>query len=267
MEMLDKLEGIQQELIRSKTDAETARDELEDTYNRLKSLERLKDGLTHMIVHDLNNSLAVVAGSVDLMRMQGKDSFTEEESRFIDLAHSGCEELKGMIEDVLDINKMEEDRLALNIGNFSLADAAREIVDQMRVVPRHKGLDLSAQAPVDLPAASADEKLIRRVIVNLIGNALKFTPNDGAVEVKVMYKKDDATFYIQVKDTGAGIPQEYLDKIFDKFMQVGSEKTKTGRGMGLTFCRMAIEAHGGKIWVESEQGQGSTFIFTLPQRP
>ena len=108
--------------------------------------------------------------------------------------------------------------------------------------------------------------LFRSVIANLINNAIKHSSPKGTVFVKVFFKQDDSNFYIRVRNSGEGIPKQYLDKIFDKFVQVEDEKAKMGKGLGLTFCKMAVEAHGGKIWVESEAGKGSTFYFTIPKK-
>jgi signal transduction histidine kinase len=137
----------------------------------------------------------------------------------------------------------------------------------MQVIAGADDKILSLDASESLPKLFADKDLIKRVIANLINNAVKYTPPKGSINVSIQFDGGSNNFKIQVKDTGDGIPKDYLGKIFDKFVQVESnKKAKTGRGLGLTFCKMTVEAHGGKIWVESELGNGSAFIFTLPPK-
>jgi len=243
-----------------------ARKIAEDNYNKLKELEGLKDSLTHMIVHDLNNPLNVVSGNIELLEMQLQDKCTDEQKAYLNKSLTAANELKSMISNLLDINKMEEGKLKLECVDFNLGDVVRETVDQMKVVAERDEKTLSSAVPDNLPLISADSDLIKRVIANLINNALKFTPPQGSVDVKVEYKDSEKSFYIYVKDTGSGIPKEYLGKVFDKFVQVKSKEAKSGRGLGLTFCKMTVETHGGKIRVESEVGKGSTFIFILPEK-
>lgn len=239
-------------------------DELEDNYKKLKELEKMKDSLTHMIVHDLNNPLMVISGRIDLLKMEGEGEFTENQKKNLEKASSALQDLKRMINNLLDINKMEEGKIKLNYESFNLGDIAKELVDQMKVIAGDDDKNLSLEIPDDMPEISADKELIKRVITNLINNAIKFTLPKGSAVVKVLYNNSDKDFYVRVKDTGRGVPKQYLDRIFDKFVQVESKDVKPGRGLGLTFCKMTVEAHGGRIWVESEPGKGSLFTFTLP---
>ena len=241
-------------------------DELEDKYNQLKKLEEMKDSLTHMIVHDLNNPLLVISGRLQLLQMEEEGTFKEGQERNIEEALLATQELKIMIGTLLDINKMEAGRLQLNYENFNLGDIVREVVDQMNVIAEADEKTIKAEIVENIPVVLADKGLIKRVIANLIGNAIKFTLPKGSIQIKVVYNSSNNSFYTTVKDTGGGISEEYLGRIFDKFVQVQSQKVKTGRGLGLTFCKMAVEAHGGKIWVESEPNKGSIFIFTLPHK-
>ena len=131
---------------------------------------------------------------------------------------------------------------------------------------RDKEVRLEWDAPDGLPALRGDSEKLRRTFVNLIGNAIKFTPRRGTIRVTIAHRPADREFVFAVQDTGEGIPKEAFGKIFQKFGQV--EDRKSGRrnstGLGLTFCKMVAEAHGGRIWVESELGKGSTFSFTIP---
>ncbi len=136
----------------------------------------------------------------------------------------------------------------------------------MKVIAEAEKKTLSLEFVEGAPVISADKELIKRTIVNLINNAFKFTQSDGFIEVKIFFKQEENVFYVQIRDNGVGIPGKYVDRIFDKFVQVEDDKSnaRLGHGLGLTFCKLAVEAHGGRIWVESELGKGSTFTFTFP---
>jgi len=247
-------------------DLAQAKKTVEENYKKLKELEGLKDSLTYMIVHDLNNPLTIIFGLIQITKMQLEDKLTEGQKKNLAIAFAACQELKTMIGNLLDINKMEEGKIKLRYEDFDLSDIAKEVIDQMQVVARGDDKSISLEASENAPKVSADRDLIKRVIANLINNAIKYTPPKGSIYLKILYNKDENNSYVHIRDTGDGIPKEYLDKIFDKFVQVESKKAKSGRGLGLTFCKMTLEAHGGRIWVESEPGKGSLFIFTLPHK-
>jgi signal transduction histidine kinase len=247
-------------------DLARAKQTVEDNYKKLRELERMKDSLTHMIIHDLNNPVATVLGLMYVLKMQVEEKLTEEQKHSLAIAFAAGEELKRMIGNLLDINKMEEGKIKLRYDNFNLGALAQEVVGQMCVIARADEKNVSLEVFQDMPDVSADKGLISRVIANLINNAVKYTHSKGSVSVKTFYNKDEKNFYVQVSDTGDGIPKEYLSRIFEKFVQVETKKARTGRGLGLTFCKMTVEAHGGKIWVDSEPGKGSVFTFTLPHK-
>ncbi|MCX5666958.1 MAG: ATP-binding protein [Candidatus Omnitrophica bacterium] len=247
-------------------DLAQAKKTVEDNYKKLRELEDMKDSLTHMIIHDLNNPLATVLGLMYVLKMQFEDKLTEGQKTSLAIAFAAGDGLRRMIGNLLDINKMEEGKIRLRYGYFNLGVIAEEVVGQMQVIARVDEKTVSLEASENIPDVSADKGLITRVIANLVDNAVKYTPVKGSVCVKTLYNRDEKSFYVHVSDTGDGIPTEYLNKIFDKFAQVETKKARTGRGLGLTFCKMAVEAHGGKIWVESEPGKGSIFTFTLPHK-
>ncbi|MDD5731066.1 MAG: HAMP domain-containing sensor histidine kinase [Candidatus Omnitrophica bacterium] len=241
------------------------KEELEDSYKKLKELETLKDALTHMIIHDLSNPLAVISGALQLFELKSGANFKEGQKNDFQAAFLSIQDLQRLISDLLDINKLEEGRIKLNIETFLLQDVARQVFEQMKTVAFGADKNLSFEVPAGLPPVSADKDIIRRVIVNLINNSLKFTPSKGSVVLSIFQKPEENSIYIRVKDTGRGIPKEYLNRIFDKFVQVEEQKIRTGHGLGLTFCKMMVEAHGGSIYAESEgPGKGSTFTTKLP---
>lgn len=230
----------------------------------LKKLEKMKDLLTHMIVHDLNNPLTAVLGRLQLLQMTSEGTLTDDQKEDIKQGLLAVNELKTMISNLLDINRMEEGKLTLRYENFNLRDLLQEIVNELMIMAEQEGKRLSLEIAESMPEAKADKELIRRIIANLINNAIKHTPREGRVSVKTFYKDGDKEFYVQVEDSGEGISKEYLVKIFEKFVQLEDKEAKRGHGLGLTFCKMAVEAHGGRIWVDSEVSKGSTFYFTIP---
>lgn len=253
--------------VKSLLTIKTLRDEAHENYIKLKKLEETKNCLTHMIVHDLNSPLTVISGLLQMLESDLKDRMTESQRKHMKIVFSSLFDLGSMIADLLDVNKMEEGRMKLHYQSFFLSELAKEVVDRMMCAAAFERKVLTLEGGEDLPPVFADKELIRRVIANLIGNALKFTQAEASVIVRVFHNAREHGFYVQVKDTGAGIPQEYLKKLFDKFFQVESANVRIGRGLGLTFCKMAVEAHGGRIWAESEgEDKGSTFTFTIPNK-
>jgi PAS domain S-box-containing protein len=238
--------------------------------SRRKEIERLgklKDDLTHMIVHDLRTPLTALIGGLQTMAELGE--LNNDQREFLQMAESGGQTLLGMINDLLDISKMEDGSLQLDLEDQDPAEPLAMALQQVAQLARDKEVRLEWDAPEGLPALRGDSEKLRRTFVNLIGNAIKFTPRRGAIRVTIAHRPAEREFVFAVQDTGEGIPKEAFDKIFQKFGQV--EDRKSGRrnstGLGLTFCKMVAEAHGGRIWVESEVGKGSTFSFTIPAAP
>jgi len=240
-------------------------DELMEKYDKLKELDKIKNSLTYMIIHDLNNPLATISGELQLLKVGLDGKITEEEKKDLGRAFVGLRDLQMMIGNLLDVNKMEEGKINLIRENFRLTDLAKQVIDQMEVTAFKENKVLSLEISENIPLVSADKEIIKRVLANLVYNSLKFTPSKGSVILRITYKPEDKFVNIQVKDTGRGIPEEYLEKIFDKFVQVEKQNVRTGRGLGLTFCKMMVEAHGGKIRAESEGlDKGATFTIVLP---
>jgi signal transduction histidine kinase len=217
-------------------------------------------------VHDLNNPLLIISGNVQILEMELQNTLSGEQKNTVHLTLYSIHEMKNMISNLLDIGKMEEGKLTLRYEEISLEVIFREMADVMQVLSRQEGKTISVHTPSGLPSVSADKEILKRIIANLIGNALKFTPLGSNIEIAASYNTDSKEVAVSVKDQGEGISKEYLNRVFEKFVQVESAQTRkrTGKGLGLTFCKMAVEAHGGRIWVESEVGKGSTFYFTLP---
>lgn len=238
--------------------------ELQSQYEQLTRLTQLKDDLTHMIVHDLRTPLtSLLTGLLTVENMGGLDDLQLE---LLSMGIHGGRTLLGMINDLLDISKMEGGALALERVAVQPDAVVAHALEQVLPLAREKNLTLAAELTPDLPTVAADEDKLRRTLVNLLGNAVKFTPDGRSITLAARLADDGAAMAFHVRDTGEGIPREAFERIFEKFGQVETRKSgrKMSTGLGLTFCKMAVEAHGGRIWVESELGQGSTFSFTLP---
>jgi len=239
-------------------------DQLRQSHERLQALERQREDLTRMVVHDLRTPLTSVIAAMQTMEMVGDLNPLQKE--VVDIAISGSGALLSMINDLLDFEKMESSDMKLDYSALSVADLIASAVAQVAPLAEQKQLKLLQKIAADLPPFEGDEDKLRRTLVNLLGNAIKFTPPGGHVTVEAYRSQEGNSVEFSVQDNGEGIPEEAFGRIFEKFGQV--ESRQGGRtmstGLGLTFCKLAIESHGGHIRVESEPGQGSTFSFTVP---
>lgn len=232
-----------------------------------KELETLRDDLNGMIVHDLRTPLTSLLTGLQTLALIGP--LDAEQREFLELATQGGQTLLGMINDLLDVSKMEAGSIRLEVADLNPSDVIGEALTQVAPVARQNGLKIARHVAPNLPTLRADPDLIRRALINLLGNAVKFTPRGGIVTVAAFQDESEDAVVFAVGDTGEGIPALALQRIFDKFGQVETRKAghKMSTGLGLTFCKLVAEAHGGRIWVESKLGKGSRFLFTIPRRP
>lgn len=239
-------------------------DQLAENYRRLRELEILRDDLTHMIVHDLRTPLTSVMAGMQVVEMAGE--LNARQQQCLQLAMAGGQTLLGMISDLLDVSKMEDGSLQLDCRELSAADLVDRALAQIELLAQGRSLSLVRDLPARLPVFSGDPEKLQRTLVNLLSNAVRYTPRGGTITTSVRPGSDQRTVVFAVRDTGEGIPGEAFERIFEKFGQVesGPAGQKFSTGLGLTFCKMVVEAHGGRIWIESELGQGSTFSFTIP---
>lgn len=239
-------------------------DKVKKSYEELSRLEAFKNELTQFVVHDLRNPLAAIGGWLDVLKNGEKGALNKEQTNAIDLITAACEAELDMINDLLDITMLEENRLAIKNEQNDIPALLDFCVAQVNVITRTRGVSVEKELPPDLPPLNADGRLMRRVLANLLGNAVKFTPRNGKVSVAARYVHDDGGHVFSVSDTGPGIPENHLPRVFDKFYRVEHE-TAHGRGLGLAFCRLAVEAHGGRIWAENTGGAGARFSFSIPR--
>jgi len=230
---------------------------------RLQSTLQTRDDLTHMIVHDLRAPLNLVTGYVDILEQMASDKLNPDEAECVTGAKQGAENMCDMITTLLDVGRLEAGEMPLRLQDHDLGQIAREAAD--RFIPVLRDRTLRCEMSPEPVAVSCDGDLIRRILENLISNALKFTKSDGTIQINVERKGVDVT--ISVSDNGEGIPRDQHKHIFEKFGQTNSGRQhRHSTGLGLAFCRLAVEAHQGKIGVQSEPGKGSTFWFTLRTR-
>ncbi len=238
-------------------------EELQGNFTRLQELEKLRDDLKNMIIHDLRTPLTSVISGMQMLEIMGK--LDEDQREMVDIALSGGEVLLGMINDLLDVEQMESGAMQLKIVNIDAAALITSATSQIASLASNKKLSLKQHIAPELPTFHGDEGKLRRVLVNLMGNAIKFTPPGGIVTTNVSLGESQ-TLLFSVSDTGEGIPAASFERIFEKFGQVQSRQSggAMSTGLGLTFCKLAVQAHGGAIEVESTPGEGSTFSFTIP---
>ncbi len=234
---------------------------LRDLSERVE-LDQLREDLAAMIYHDLRAPLANISSSLEIMdSMLPAENASTVRSVF-QIANRSAERMQRLISSLLDINLLESGKALTNIKSVDMSDLAKEAREIVQPNVETKKQTLTLSFPRKTPTIQGDADMLRRVIINLLENAIKFTPSNGAIAVGG--KMEGRKLKIWVKDSGSGIPENMRSSIFEKFIRVKTEGTPRGVGLGLAFCRLAVEAHGGKIWVESNLGEGSKFIFTLP---
>ena len=241
--------------------------QLQQNYERLQELEGLRDDLTHMIIHDLRTPLTSVVAAIQTLDVVGEVNQAQRE--VMEIAVTGADTLLATINGLLDVEKLESGAMELDYTLLSLPELLASAIAQIAPLAEAKGLTLVQEIPPDLPWLQGDENKLQRVLVNLLGNAIKFTSSGGSVTLRVGQREESPAIEFCVRDTGEGIPSDAFERIFEKFGQVESREggREMSTGLGLTFCKLAVEAHGGHIGVESTPGNGSTFCFTIPLAP
>lgn len=234
------------------------------TYER--ELEAMKQTVLETVTHDLRTPVTAISGYAELL-LEGFDGQLKDSQRAkLSIILLASRQLAGLISDILDISKYESGLMTLDLARGRVGVLV-DRVHSLLVEQSHKfGVSLMVEVSSDLPEATFDHQQVERAITNLVSNALKFTPTGGRVVIAAG-RSEDASLVISVRDTGVGIPKDKIGKLFSKFFQVEETRANArarGTGLGLTICKQVVEAHGGRIWVESEWKKGSTFSFTLP---
>ncbi|MBN1936650.1 MAG: GAF domain-containing protein [Anaerolineae bacterium] len=228
-------------------------------------LARLREDTTHMLVHDLRSPLTVVMGTLDLMKYTFGKEDEDKFDKLLSMCKGSSVRMLDMVNQLLDIGKLESGQLPIHPQNIVARDLLSDVAARLAPLAAEARITLEINADPDLPNLFIDPDLIGRVLNNLLDNAIKFTPDEGRVELWARRQLDVDGLLLGVSDSGPGIPPEALPRLFEKFQQVDSvQGRRKGTGLGLPFCKLAVEAHGGEIWVESKVGKGTTFLMTLP---
>jgi signal transduction histidine kinase len=252
--------------VRTGDELETLARSFQGMANALKQLEELRRDLISMLVHDLKSPLSGIMGGIDYVLQNPGAESGESCRKVLGLARKSSEDLHQMIQNLLDVAKMEEGKLEPRYERVRIPALIEECTEPFLLQVQKESKVLRQEVEPDLPEIALDRQLVRRVLVNLMSNAVRHTSSRGTITLRA--HRASAGIEIVVQDDGEGIQPEYRERIFDKFVQAERKRVhlRSGTGLGLTFCKMAIELHGGKISVESELGKGSAFKFTLPLR-
>ncbi len=234
--------------------------DLRNNIEQLKRLEEMKESLTHMIVHDMRSPLTVVMMAIDMLNREGKIVAPEDRSNMVS-AYKAATSVVEMTNLLLDISRLESGKMPIEKEVQEISLLARGCIDSLSIILRP--FDTGIEKIDDLYLVNCDGAIIRRVLNNLLGNAAKFTPPHG--HITVILTREPGFVRVTVQDSGPGIPAEEQSLVFEKFGQGASGKKAQGTGLGLTFCKLAVEAHGGQIGVHSSPGKGASFWFTLPE--
>ena len=254
--------------VRSLLKLKAATDALEESARKMKELEKLRDDLMKMIVHDLKSPLTSILATVEMLMDGDFGPLTPEQRKALGDSEGKAEDLLALIEDLLEVRRIEETSLTLNLSPIAPGALLTEIVHEWEHRFQQDGAEATVEATDDAPVFHADRQLIKRVIGNLIQNAL--THSSHAVKLELSVRRDGEGVLFTVSDNGPGIPAEYHELIFRKFEQVKTPNAPRVRssGLGLAFCKLVVDSHGGRIWVQSGgEGRGSAFHFELPVNP
>jgi signal transduction histidine kinase len=227
----------------------------------LKKLERLREDLTSMIYHDLRSPLSNVVSGLDLIRSMVPEDLGVES--VIQISERSLNRVQRLISSLLDTSRLQAGQKITSLVPVIMQKLVAEAVEVVRPAAEATNFEFEVSAPEKPIELMVDTDMIRRVLINLMENALKYSAEGHTIQIKMEQK--DSDLFISIKDQGRGISPEDQQYIFERYMRSNlTTKNARGVGLGLAFCKLAIEGHGGEIWVESELGKGSTFIFKLP---
>ena len=228
-------------------------------------LKQTQNLISETLVHDLRSPLSSTISALDVIndaQASGDPAGILEPS--IQIAQRSSKRMLSMVESILEINRMESGKLDLSLSKFNIEDLIKESIAEFQILAKEYQVEVTFESKHEIPQVKLDETKIQRVINNLIDNALKFSPEGEEINLSVESPGPD-NIEIHVLDHGPGIPEEYIDSIFDRFFQIPERSSrKRGTGLGLTYCRLTVEAHNGRIWVENRTGGGSDFVVSLP---
>lgn len=245
--------------------------ELEKANQELRRIDQMKSEFVSVASHELRTPLTAIKNAVQLVLKKKAGDINENQAKFLSMADRNIDRLTNILNDLLNLSRIESGRIPMKFEELDVRGFVETILSSFRPQAEGKSIRLEAQLPDDLPTVYGDREKIEQILVNLVGNALKFTPEGGTIRIRAERlprngEEPGGMVAISVQDTGIGIPQEHLKSIFEKFYQVeGSlQRSVGGTGLGLAITKGLVELHHGSIWAQSEVGKGSTFTFTLP---
>ncbi len=232
---------------------------------RQKELEKLKSDFVSNVSHELRSPLVAIEKSVSLILSKTAGEISPDQEQFLSIAERNLKRLALLINDLLDLSKLEAGKMAIKLQETAIGKIIDDCIMTFANWAKTKSIKLEARIPEKLPLLNIDPDRIIQVLSNLISNALKFTPENGSITVEAKYDTGREKIEVSVADSGIGIADENLNKIFDRFYQVGEKKPSDigGTGLGLSIAKEIVELHSGKIWAESQAGSGAKFIFAL----
>jgi signal transduction histidine kinase len=239
--------------------------EIEDKSRQLEAASQHKSEFLANMSHELRTPLNAIIGFSEVLSDRMFGELNKKQEEYLKDIYASGTHLLSLINDILDLSKIEAGRMELELSDFHLPQAIENALTLVRERAGRRGIALAHTMDERLADIRGDERKIKQVLLNLLSNAIKFTPEGGRIEVAAASR--DGSVEVSVSDTGVGIAPEDQERVFEEFRQVGTvDKKAEGTGLGLTLCRKFVELHGGKIWVKSEVGVGSTFTFSLPLR-
>ncbi|MDP8229930.1 MAG: ATP-binding protein [Candidatus Gorgyraea atricola] len=236
--------------------------ELEAANRKLKELDRIKSDFVANVAHEFRTPLTIIKGNTDLVIKGGLGKVTPEQKDMLDGAVNIANRLSRLVNDLLDISKIESGKMKLKKGNLNINKIIEENLAVFSKIMKDKKQTLNKDLARDMPGINADIDKTTQVFINLLSNAIKYSPEGGKITVKSTTLEKE--IMVEVSDTGEGIAPENIDTVFDKFTRVTAEK-KEGTGLGLPIAKDIVTLHNGRMWVKSELGKGSQFYFTLPK--
>ena len=231
-----------------------------------KELDRMKSDFVAKVSHELRTPIVTTQNSIALLLNKATGPLTQDQEKFLTIAQRNLKRLSLLINDILDLSKIDASKMKMEFASHPIEKLIDEVCDALVAWAKAKDIKIERRVQKNIPEVNLDFNRMVQVLNNIIGNAVKFTPKGGAVTVEARLDGVQKSVLVSVTDTGIGITKEDLNKVFDKFQQVGERAVTdiAGTGLGLSIAKEIIGLHGGKIWAESEEKQGAKFCFTLP---
>jgi len=231
---------------------------------RQVELDQLRQDLAAMLVHDLQGPLGNVLFSLELVRNELPEGSSETLRSMLEVAYRSSQHLHSLVSSLMDISHLEAGHPLTDLMPVDVRDLVNYVLAVEESDLEQRGIEPSCNISLGLPQVLADESMLQRVLINLLDNALKYSHHGQTIAIKAQLEEESHRVRFSIADQGQGVPEAYRDLIFEKFQRIKIGSSSSGLGLGLAFCRLAVEAHGGRIWVEDAPSGGACFCFTIP---